>query len=143
MNRNLTFKRYLRHSPERVWKALTDSKALSRWYLDNDFSPITGHRFTFHPAPESGFDGPLHGEVILVDEPYRLIYSFKGGCMKQETIVTWSLNPAGAGTLLTLQHTGFKDVTDTLLNTIMIICPSRFLDSLADALSTALLAEAG
>ena len=141
MNRNLSFERYLQHSPERVWKALTDSKMLSRWYLDNDFSPVVGHHFTFQPTPETGFDGKLRGEVILVDEPNRLIYSFQGGPMKRETIVTWTLTPDGAGTLLTLQHTGFNDTNDTLLNQVMTICPSRYLDRLTQVLTTALLVE--
>ncbi|MBZ0290728.1 MAG: SRPBCC domain-containing protein, partial [Anaerolineae bacterium] len=72
MKAKLSFERHLRHSPERVWKALTDRTILSRWYLDNDFSPVVGHRFTFHPDPDTGFDGILCGEVILVDEPYQL-----------------------------------------------------------------------
>jgi uncharacterized protein YndB with AHSA1/START domain len=141
MKQNLSFKRYLQHSPERVWKALTDSQALSRWYLDNDFSPVVGHHFTFYPTPESGIDGTLRGEVILVDAPNQLIYTFQGGSMQRETIVTWTLTPDGAGTLLTLQHTGFSNLADTVLNSVMPICPSRFLDSLADVLDTAVLAE--
>ena len=141
MKRILSFKRYLRHSPERVWKALTDRTILSRWYLDNDFSPVVGHNFTFHAAPDSGFDGTLRGKVILVDEPKQLVYTFQGGPMKRPTTVTWTLTPDGAGTLLTLQHTGFSDLADTVLNRVMVICPSRYLDRLTDALITALLVE--
>lgn len=141
MNRILRFERYLRHSPERVWKALTDSKALSEWYLENDFRPVVGHRFTFRPAPETGFEGTLYGEVILVEEPLRLVYTFRGGPMKRETVVTWTLTPDGAGTRLTLQHTGFIGLSDVALNTVMNICPSRFLFRLADSLDTALPAE--
>src|SRR5437870_3144073 len=137
MQQNLSFRRYLRHSPERVWKALTDRAILSRWYLDNDFSPVVGHRFTFHPAPESGFHGTLRGEVILVEEPYQLVYTFQGDPLKRPTTVTWTLTPDGAGTLLTLQHTGFSDLSDTALNRVMVICPSRYLDRLNDALTTA------
>jgi len=111
---------------------------LSRWYLDNDFSPVVGHQFTFRPAPNSGFDGILRGEVILVDAPNQLVYTFQGGSMKRKTIVTWTLTPDGAGTLLTLQHTGFSDMTDAALNSVMVICPSRFLDSLTDVLATSL-----
>jgi uncharacterized protein YndB with AHSA1/START domain len=136
MNRTLSFKRYLRHSPERVWKALTDSQALSRWYLDNDFSPIVGHRFTFRPAQESGFAGLLCGQVILVDPPYRLVYRFTGSGIQQETMVTWSLRSQDAGTLLTLQHTGFNDTAVTFLESIMTVCPGRFLDALPDVLDT-------
>jgi uncharacterized protein YndB with AHSA1/START domain len=141
MKPNLSFERHLRHSPERVWKALTDRTILSRWYLDNDFSPVVGHRFTFRPAPETGFHDILCGEVILVDEPHQLVYTFQGGPMKRPTTVTWTLTPEGTGTLLTLQHTGFSDMADTVLNNVMIICPSRFLDRLPDVLTTVLLVE--
>jgi uncharacterized protein YndB with AHSA1/START domain len=141
MKRNLKFKRYLRHSPERVWKALTDTQALSGWYLDNDFSPVVGHQFTFRPAPDMGFDGTLCGEVIRVDAPHQLIYSFRGGSIKGETVVTWTLIPDGAGTLLLLHHTGFNDLDGTVLNTVMTICPSRFLFRLAEMLDTALPVE--
>ena len=141
MKRNLRFKRYLRHSPERVWKALTDSNALSGWYLENDFAAVVGHRFTFRPAPDMGFDGTLCGEVIRVDAPHQLVYTFSGGSMQGETLVTWTLTPDSGGTLLTLQHTGFNDLTGTALDTMMTICPSRFLFRLAESLDTTLLVE--
>jgi uncharacterized protein YndB with AHSA1/START domain len=141
MKRILSFERRLRHSPERVWKALTDSRALSEWYLDNDFRPVVGHQFTFHPEAGTGFDGTLCGEVICVEEPFRLIYTFQGGPMKRQTVVTWTLTPDGSGTLLLLQHTGFTDLSDDALNRVMNICPSRFLYLLAESLDRALPVE--
>lgn len=141
MKHTLRFERHLRHSPEQVWKALTDSKALAEWYLDNDFRPVVGHQFTFRPAADTGFDGTLYGEVILVDEPFRLVYRFQGGAMKHETVVTWTLTPDGSGTLLLLQHTGFTGLSDATLNRVMTICPSRFLYRLADTLDRALPVE--
>jgi uncharacterized protein YndB with AHSA1/START domain len=138
MTRNLRFERRLPHSPERVWRALTDSKALSQWYLDNDFSPVVGHQFTFRPLPDMGFDGVLCGEIIQVNEPYLLVYTFRGGSIQGETIVTWTLVPDGAGTLLMLQHTGFSALGDVALNSIMPICPSRFLQQLSDILDKTL-----
>jgi uncharacterized protein YndB with AHSA1/START domain len=141
MTRHLRFERHLRHSPQRVWKALTDSKALSQWYLDNDFSPVVGHQFTFHPTLGTGFDGVLCGEIIQVDEPYLLVYSFRGSSIQGETIVTWTLVPDGTGTLLMLQHTGFSALGDVALNSIMTICPSRYLYHLSHLLDTTLSVE--
>jgi uncharacterized protein YndB with AHSA1/START domain len=137
MNRNLTFERYLRHSPARVWRALTDSGALARWYLDNDFRPIVGHQFTFRARPETGIDGLLCGTVILVDEPYQLIYTFYGSFLQDETTVTWTLMPDGAGTRLVLHHNGFTGLSDAAVNTVMQICPSQFLNRLSDELDEA------
>lgn len=141
MKRDLKFERYFRHSPDRVWKALTDSNALSEWYLGNDFRPVVGYQFTFHPEPEMGFDGLLCGEVILVVEPYQLVYTLWGGSLQRRTIVTWTLTPDGDGTRLTLHHDGFTGLSDTALDTVMNICPSRFLYRLEDALNSALLVE--
>jgi hypothetical protein len=41
---------------ERVWRALTDSRALAKWLLPNDFEPRLGHKFSFvreHPGAVS------------------------------------------------------------------------------------------
>lgn len=142
MKRGLSFERYLHHSPERVWKALTDSRMLSNWYLDNDFSPVVGQKFTFYLSPDSAFTGQLCGEVIRADAPHQLIYSFWGGPITEKTVVTWTLVAEGVGTLLTLHHTGFYGASDDILNnTIMTICPSRFLYRLAEVLDTALRPE--
>jgi uncharacterized protein YndB with AHSA1/START domain len=134
MNRNLKFERYYRHSPARVWQALTDSKVLARWYLDNDFRPIVGHQFTFRATPESGLDGILSGRVVFVDEPYQLIYTFCGSFMKYETTVKWTLAPDGIGTRLTLQHNGFTGLSEAAVNAVMHICPSQFLYALSNVL---------
>lgn len=32
-------------SIEKLWSALTDSKMLAKWVLENDFKPVVGHRF--------------------------------------------------------------------------------------------------
>lgn len=40
------------HTPERVWRALTDPKALAAWLMPNDFAPVVGHRFTFRAPPQ-------------------------------------------------------------------------------------------
>jgi uncharacterized protein YndB with AHSA1/START domain len=141
MKQDLRFERHLRHSPERVWRALTDSKELSVWYFENDFRPVVGHKFTFRPAPDTGFEGTLQGEVILVDTPFRLVYTFHGGSMKRETVVTWTLTPDSGGTLLMIQHTGFTGLSEAALNTVMNICPSRFLNRLAEVLDRAIPVE--
>ena len=141
MKRDLKFERYFRHSPDRVWKALTDNKALAEWYLGNDFRPVVGYQFTFHPEPEMGFDGLLSGEVILVDKPYQLVYTLRGGSLQHETIVTWTLTPDGGGTHLVLHHTGFTGLSDAALDTVMNICPSRFLYRLGEVLNSDSLVE--
>lgn len=97
---------------ERVWHALTDSATLSRWMLFkmNDFKPVVGHRFQFHDAP--GWDGVVDCEVLVVDEPHRLSYTWVTGGegdMPHSTVVTWTLTEAEGGvTRLHLEQSGFR-----------------------------------
>ena len=108
MKRDLTFTRVYRHPPERVWHALADSRALAEWLMPNNFEPRVGHTFQFRTQPAPGFDGIVHCEVLEVDAPRRLAYTWKGGPMRRPTVVTWTLTAVPEGTLLRLEHTGFE-----------------------------------
>lgn len=98
---------------ERVWSALTDSDTLSKWMLfkANDFQPVVGHAFQFRESP--GWDGVVDCEVIEVDEPRRLAYTWVSdqvgpSNLKQSTVVTWTLSEAEGGvTRLRLEQSGF------------------------------------
>jgi uncharacterized protein YndB with AHSA1/START domain len=96
---------------ERVWHALTDSATLSRWMLfkSNDFKPVVGHAFQFQEAP--GWDGVVDCEVIEVDAPRRLSYTWVSGGENyplHSTVVTWTLTEAEGGiTRLHLEQSGF------------------------------------
>jgi uncharacterized protein YndB with AHSA1/START domain len=97
---------------ERVWQALTDPATLSRWMLftSNDFQPVVGHTFQFRDAP--GWEGAVDCEVIEVDEPHRLSYSWATDGARDTpnaTVVTWTLAEAEGGvTRLHLEQSGFR-----------------------------------
>ncbi len=55
------------HPPRRVWRALTDSAALARWLMPNDFAPRVGHRFSFRVEPRYGRSGVVACEVVELD----------------------------------------------------------------------------
>ncbi len=96
----------------RVWHALTDSATLSKWmmFTTNDFIPVVGHAFQFRDAP--GFPGAIDCEVIEVEEPHRLSYSWTTdgqGNQPHSTVVTWTLTEAESGaTQLHLEQSGFR-----------------------------------
>ncbi len=97
------------YPPERVWQVLTNPRALAAWLMDNDFEPRVGHRFRFQAEPQQGLDGTIYCEVIKLDEPRCLSYTWRGSFMCKPTIVTWTLLPVEGGTQLQLEHKGFEN----------------------------------
>ncbi len=99
----------LPHPPEKVWRALTEPKLLAAWLMENDIRPEVGHRFTMRAQPMPGWDGVVRCEVLEVDAPKRLRYTWVGGSEAQrlDTVVTWTLTKTPSGTRLLLEHAGF------------------------------------
>jgi uncharacterized protein YndB with AHSA1/START domain len=105
----------LPHAPEKVWRALTDTKLIAQWLMPNDFQPNVGARFTFKTKPMGDWDGVVHCEVLLAEPPRLLRYSWKGGSdinssygSTLDSVVTWTLTPTPGGTHLKMEHAGFR-----------------------------------
>ncbi|HKQ46781.1 MAG TPA: SRPBCC domain-containing protein [Phycisphaerae bacterium] len=100
------------YAPERVWGALTDPRALAEWLMPNDFKPVVGHKFVFQVDPLPGFPNINECEVLEVESPRRLVYSWMPGPKKAgdarpaPSIVSWVLAAEDGGTRLTLDHSG-------------------------------------
>jgi len=95
-------------SIEKVWSALTDSSKLAKWVMENDFKPVVGHRFQFRTQPIGGWNGIIEGEVLIVDAPNRLSYTWVSAGEKHT--VTWTLQDLGDGKVnLHLEQTGFSN----------------------------------
>jgi uncharacterized protein YndB with AHSA1/START domain len=101
----------LPQAPAKVWRALTESDLLARWLMPNDFRAEVGHRFQFRAPPMQNWDGIVRCEVLEVDPPRQLSYSWVGGSKEAGTYldstVIWTLTPEGGGTRLRLEHAGF------------------------------------
>ncbi|MFD0587279.1 SRPBCC domain-containing protein [Paenibacillus sp. GCM10027627] len=96
-------------SIEKAWLALTDSNKLAKWITANDFEPVVGHRFQFRHQPSEYWDGVVDGEVLIVEPPTRLSYSWATG--DERHTVTWTLQDLGDGKVnLHLEQTGFTNV---------------------------------
>ncbi|MFS2154303.1 SRPBCC family protein [Rhizobium sp. Rhizsp42] len=103
------------HRREIVWKALTSGALIGRWLMEpKGFEAVVGNRFTFQTKPADEWDGTIRCEVLEVVEGQRLSYAWRGGHesnqgygSKLETIVTFTLAEAEAGTRLRLVHSGF------------------------------------
>jgi len=104
MKQKITFDVFYPHPPERIWRALTDPAALERWLMPADFRPRIGHRFRFRePEPGSG-TGTVRCEVVALEEPCRLAYTWQSERDPEPTLVTWILEPVEGGTRLQLEH---------------------------------------
>ena len=68
--------RWYPHPPEKVWVALTDPRALAEWLMPNDFEPRVGHKFRFQVDPMPACVTVTLCEVLEVDRPRRLVWSW-------------------------------------------------------------------
>jgi uncharacterized protein YndB with AHSA1/START domain len=109
--RSIVVERRVSHPPEKVWRALTTSHLIAEWLMNNDFEPVEGRRFTFRATPVPGWSGVTNCVVLHVERPHLLSYSWGDGSESDsglKTVVTWTLTPDGAGTLLRMEHIGFR-----------------------------------
>jgi uncharacterized protein YndB with AHSA1/START domain len=109
--KSIVVERVMPHSPEKIWRALTQAPMIAEWLMKNDFKPETGHKFQFRAQPMPGWSGITNCEVKEVDAPKRLVYSWGDGSESDsglKTVVTWTLTPTSNGTLVRMEHSGFR-----------------------------------
>ncbi len=113
--RTIVVEREMPHPPERVWRALTQAPLIEEWLMKNDFEPEVGRRFQFRATPVPGWSGVTNCEVVEVDPPRRLAYRWGDGSESDSglrTLVTWTLTPTAGGTLVRMEHSGFRPEDD-------------------------------
>lgn len=143
MTRSIKLKMFLPYPPEKVWLALTDPTLLGKWFMQNDIRPQQGHYFTFRMAPQKGWDGITHCQVISVEPERHLAYTYRGeatgekalacagihsdtankitkGIFTQlDTVLSFTLEPTCGGTILYLDHSGYKGIRLVIVSLIM------------------------
>jgi uncharacterized protein YndB with AHSA1/START domain len=99
----------LPHAPAKVWRALTEPALLAVWLMQNDMVAEVGRHFTFKAPPIGEWDGVVQCQVLEVEAPKRLVYSWRGGSgnSRLDTVVHWTLEASATGTRLKLEHAGF------------------------------------
>ncbi|TSB45425.1 SRPBCC family protein [Alkalicoccobacillus porphyridii] len=101
---NMILKFEFNSSIEKVWEALTHSDTLAKWVMENNFRPIVGYKCQFY---NKKIGLTVNSEVLIVDKPYKLSYTWVGGPIN--TIVTWTLRQEGNTTYVHLEQTGFVE----------------------------------
>lgn len=143
MTRTIKLKTVLPYEQERVWQALTEPKWLGSWFMENDIEPTKGHYFTFRMKPQKGWDGITHCEVIDVTPQERIAYTYcgeatgekalacagihsdnadkltRGIFTKLDTVLSFRLEPTCGGTILHLEHSGYKGLKLAIISLIM------------------------
>ena len=99
--RSVVVERDLAHPPEKIWRALTQPHLIEEWLMKSDFKPVVGHRFDFRADW-----GSVDCRVLAVEPNKTLSYTWDTKDLR--SVVTWSLTPKGAGTLLRMEQSGFQ-----------------------------------
>ncbi len=104
----IAFEVSLRHSPRKVWRALTEPALLSQWLLPMvepkpEFA--RGDAFAFRAPPQPNWDGMVNCRVLEIEPQRKLSYSWVVGSI--DTVVTFTLEPTPTGTQLLLVQSGF------------------------------------
>lgn len=98
---SVVVEREIAHPPDKIWRALTQPHLIREWLMNNDFQPQVGHRFSL-----TADWGGVECEVRTIEPDKTLAYSWNTKDL--ESVVTWTLVPSGAGTLLRMVQTGFR-----------------------------------
>ena len=143
MIRAIRLKTFLPYPPEIVWAALTDSKILGRWFMKNDIEPRPNHYFTFKMNPQKGWDGITHCQITSIEPQKHIAYTYRGeatgekalACAglhsdtadkmtkgifaKLDTVLSFKLESSCNGTILSLEHSGYKGLKLVIVSLIM------------------------
>ncbi|MEO7885156.1 SRPBCC domain-containing protein [Polaromonas sp.] len=99
--RSVVVEREIPYAPEKIWRALTQPHLIEEWLMKNDFKPTVDHRFNL-----SADWGSVECQVLVVEPNTTLSYTWAAYGL--ESTVTWTLSPAGTGTHLRMEQSGFK-----------------------------------
>lgn len=98
----LRYERYLAHSPQRVWAALTEPEQLVGWLAEATLDGIEGGaiRLRWLNTDPNGNHAIMQGRITRLEEPRLLEWD-----SDIHGVLRWELRPAGSGTRLTLTIT--------------------------------------
>jgi uncharacterized protein YndB with AHSA1/START domain len=99
--RSVIVEREIAFPPEKIWRALTQPHLIEEWLMKNDFKPVPDHRFKL-----TAEWGSVDCRVLEIEPNRTLAYTWDAYGL--ESTVTWTLTPAGSGTHLRMEQSGFR-----------------------------------
>ncbi|MCZ6860054.1 MAG: SRPBCC domain-containing protein [Alphaproteobacteria bacterium] len=106
MTLDIRLEHRISHPIESVWSAISTSKGLAAWLMENDFAPHIGHRFRLIGEAVPGWRGWAECEILELDPPHRMVWAWWANDDKHETKVTFELVQEPGATRLILTHRG-------------------------------------
>ena len=107
---SVVVEREIHHTPEKIWRALTQPHLIAEWLMKNDFKPVMGHRFNFRADYLP--NGVLDCEVLAIVPNKKLSYTWgstsDNPAFAVKNVVTWTLTPTNTGTHLRVEQSGFR-----------------------------------
>jgi uncharacterized protein YndB with AHSA1/START domain len=107
---SVVVEREIHHTPEKIWRALTQPHLIAEWLMKNDFKPVMGHRFNFRADYLP--NGVLDCEVLAIEPNKKLSYTWgstsDNPAFAVKNMVTWTLTPTNTGTHLRVEQSGFR-----------------------------------
>jgi uncharacterized protein YndB with AHSA1/START domain len=105
--------------PERVWRALTSADELSAWFqvrIEGDMAPGNEVWMTSVHPEHAGQRFPVR--IVELTPPRRVVWQWHPGevdpamdySREKRTTVTFTLEPSGPGTRLSVTETGFDEI---------------------------------
>jgi uncharacterized protein YndB with AHSA1/START domain len=89
--RSVVVERDFPHSPENLWRALTQPHLVEEWLMKNDFKPVEGHRFNLR----GDWGGVLDCQVLKVEPNRTLSYTWNfahdDAAYNLQSVVTFTL----------------------------------------------------
>jgi uncharacterized protein YndB with AHSA1/START domain len=103
----LVFRRRLVHTPEAVWRAITDPAELSSWYLAE--ATIDGREGGTVDLYEGPYRLHVTGRILTWDPPRVFEHEWKVAPRPEfpsgeDSVIRWELRRDGEGTILHLEH---------------------------------------
>ena len=103
--RTLVIEREMPHSPQKIWRALTEGPLIEQWLMKNDFEPVVNHRFNLRADW-----GSVDCQVLGIEANKTLSYTWSAYGL--DTVVTWKLTPTPGGTHVRMEQSGFRSEED-------------------------------
>jgi uncharacterized protein YndB with AHSA1/START domain len=101
---------------EQVWRVLTEPGLVAQWTVTGQggrpegFEPVVGTHFRLIAKPVMGWRGIVDCEVLEVDAPRLLRYTWVGDEGAAPSFVAYRFEESPTGTRFTWEHTGFAGV---------------------------------